>query len=151
MKSRVYIGSDHAGFYTKEKTKSYLMSRGFEVKDVGAFELNKEDDYPDFAFKLGEKVIRDKGAKGILICGSGEGMAIAANKVKGIRAAAVYDSYSAKMSRQDNDTNVLALNGRKFSFTKVKKIVDIWLFTEFSNLPRHKRRIKKIAQYENDK
>jgi ribose 5-phosphate isomerase B len=105
-------------------------------------------DYPDYAIQVAEKVAEDKNLRGILVCGTGTGMTIAANKVKGVRAAAAYDAYSAKMSRIDNDTNVLGLRGRFFPFRRVKKIIHIWLETPFSGKDRHKRRIQKIADYE---
>lgn len=147
MVRKVMIGSDHAGFEVKEKLKKYLLSKKIDVEDVS--ENYKEgDDYPDYAFKVAEGVANERDMKGILVCGTGTGMIIAANKVKGIRAVEAYDEYSAKMSRTDNDTNILGLRERKFSFSKIKKIVDVWLKTEFSGEDRHKRRIKKIKEYE---
>lgn len=147
MAKRVIIGSDHAGFEVKEKIKKYLLAKKVDVEDVS--EKYKEgDDYPDHAFNVAKKVAEDKRSKGILVCGTGTGMIIAANKVNGIRAVEAYDEYSAKMSRTDNDTNVLGLRERKFPFSKTKKIVDIWLRTEFSGEERHKRRINKIIGYE---
>ncbi len=143
---KVYLGADHAGFQLKEKLKDYLLRKGFEIGDF-SLELKEGDDYPDVAIKLGEKVAKSE-SKGILICGSGSGMAIAANKVPGVRAVAAYDEYSAKMSRKDNDTNVLGLRGREFPFEKIKKIADAWLSTKFSGEARHKRRIRKISDYE---
>ena len=145
---KIYLGSDHAGFDVKEKLKKFLDKEGFRYVDMGAFEYKERDDYPDYGFKVAEKVSKTKNARGILICGSGVGMAIVANKVKGIRAAAAYDDYTASMSRLHNDTNVLELRGRKFPFNKTKKIVSIWLTTPFSEAKRHIRRIKKISDYE---
>ncbi len=149
----IYVGSDHAGFALKEKIKKYLHSKNIDFEDVGPERYEKKDDYPDFAFKVAEKVIsnRKKDAKGVLICGTGSGMTIAANKVPGIRAVAPYDSYSAKMSRLHNDANILGLRGREFSFNKIKNIINIWLKTEFSSEERHKRRLMKIDKYENRK
>jgi len=146
---KLYIGSDHAGLDMKEKIKSYLKKKNIELEDIGAITFDKNDDYPDYAFKLGEKVAKDKKSRGIIICGSGQGVGMAANKVKGVRAAIAYDIYSAKMSRLDNDSNVLALNGRRFSFEKTKKIVNTWLSTSFSGEKRHERRIREISNYEN--
>lgn len=143
----VYLGADHAGFGVKEKLKKFLDRKKISYEDLGAEKYDKKDDYPNFAIKVGEKVAKDKNARGILVCGSGAGMTIAANKVRGVRAVAAYDEYSARMSREHNDTNVLGLRGRNFPFDKIKKIVSIWLKTKFSNGERHIRRIKKISNY----
>jgi ribose 5-phosphate isomerase B len=144
---RVIIASDHAGLRLKEKVKRYLERRKIEYEDLGTESFTSVD-YPDYALKVTEKVVKNKNTRGILICGTGTGMTIAANKVKGIRAVAAYDAYSAKMSRIDNDTNVLGLRGRFFPFEKIRKIITVWLDTPFSGEIRHKRRIKKIADYE---
>ncbi|MFH1290491.1 MAG: ribose 5-phosphate isomerase B [Nanoarchaeota archaeon] len=145
---KVFLGSDHAGFNVKEKIKKFLDKKQIPYHDLGPIEYIAGDDYPDYAFKVATRVARNKNYKGILVCGSGTGMVIAANKVKGIRAVAAYDKYSAKLSRQDNDTNVLCLRARKFSFRWIKKIISVWLDTKFSEGDRHKRRIKKIEDYE---
>jgi ribose 5-phosphate isomerase B len=131
----------------KEKIKKYLARKKIECEDLGTSSF-KSVDYPDYALKVAEKVAKNKNTRGILVCGTGTGMTIAANKVKGIRAVAAYDVYSAKMSRIDNDTNVLGLRGRFFPFEKMKKIITVWLDTPFSGEKRHKRRIKKIGDYE---
>jgi RpiB/LacA/LacB family sugar-phosphate isomerase len=143
----IIIGADHAGFSKKEKLKDYLIREGYEVYDVGAKTLKNDDDYPDFAFKVGEKIVAEKG-RGILICGSGAGVCIGANKVKGVRAVHGADSYVAKKSREDNESNVLCLSGRRQSFEKIKRIVNVWLETDFSGEKRHKRRLLKIDRYE---
>ena len=144
---RVIIASDHAGLRLKEKVKRYLKRKKIEYEDLGTESFTSVD-YPDYALKVAEKVVKNKNTRGILICGTGTGMTIAANKVKGIRAVAAYDAYSAKMSRIDNDTNVLGLRGRFFPFEKIKKIISVWLDTPFSGEKRHKKRIKKITDYE---
>jgi len=144
---RVIIASDHAGLRLKEKVKRYLKRKKIEYEDLGTESFTSVD-YPDYALKVAEKVVKNKKTRGILICGTGTGMTIAANKVKGIRAVAAYDAYSAKMSRIDNDTNVLGLRGRFFPFEKIKKIISVWLDTPFSGEKRHKKRIKKITDYE---
>jgi ribose 5-phosphate isomerase B len=144
---RVIIASDHAGLRLKEKVKRYLKRKRIEYEDLGTESFTSVD-YPDYALKVAEKVLKNKNTRGILICGTGTGMTIAANKVKGIRAVAAYDAYSAKMSRIDNDTNVLGLRGRFFPFEKIRKIISVWLDTPFSGEKRHKRRIKKITDYE---
>ena len=116
------------------------------IEDVGSFSDKKPDDYPDFAKIVAKDVVKDKTGKvkGILICGSGTGMAMAANKVKGVRAAMVYDNYSAKMARHDNDANIACLRGRGFSKEKSLSITKVFLKTKFSKIPRHKRRIAKL-------
>jgi len=144
---RVILASDHAGLRLKEKVKKYLARKKIEYEDLGTNSF-KSVDYPDYALKVAEKVAKNKNTRGILVCGTGTGMTIAANKVKGIRAVAAYDAYSAKMSRIDNDTNVLGLRGRFFPLEKIKKIINVWLDTPFSGEKRHKRRIKKIRDYE---
>ncbi len=144
---RVILASDHAGLRLKEKVKKYLARKKIEYEDLGTESFTSVD-YPDYALKVAEKVVKNKNARGILVCGTGTGMTIAANKVKGIRAVAAYDAYSAKMSRIDNDTNVLGLRGRFFPLEKIKKIITVWLDTPFSGEKRHKRRIKMIGDYE---
>jgi ribose 5-phosphate isomerase B len=144
---RVIIASDHAGLRLKERVKRYLKRKKIEYEDLGTDSFTSVD-YPDYALKVAEKVVKNKNTRGILVCGTGTGMTIAANKVKGIRAVAAYDAYSAKMSRIDNDTNVLGLRGRFFPYEKIRKILTVWLDTPFSGEKRHKRRIKKIGDYE---
>jgi len=144
---RVIIASDHAGLRLKEKVKKYLKRKKIEYEDLGTESFTSVD-YPDYALKVAEKVVKNKNTRGILVCGTGTGMTIAANKVKRIRAVAAYDAYSAKMSRIDNDTNVLGLRGQFFPLEKIKKIITVWLDTPFSGAKRHKRRIKKIRDYE---
>ncbi len=144
---RVILASDHAGLRLKEKVKEYLAKKKIEYEDLGTESFTSVD-YPDYALKVAEKVVKNKNTRGILVCGTGTGMTIAANKVKGIRAVAAYDAYSAKMSRKDNDTNVLGLRGRFFPLEKIKKIITVWLDTPFSGEKRHERRIKKIRDYE---
>lgn len=136
---KVYIGSDHAGFRLKQAVKKWLKS----YEDLGAFEYNKNDDYPVFAAKVGKKVA-ETNSRGILICGSGHGVCIAANKVKGIRAAAVNNTFDAKITRQHNDANVLCLSGWKMSNAKARNIINVFLKTKFTNAARHKRRINLI-------
>ena len=142
---KIYLGSDHAGFKLKEYLKKYFDKVKIKYEDLGAFTDKKKSDYPDYATKVAKKVVKNK-EKGILICGTGTGMVMSANKIKGARAAMAYDSYSAKMSRYDNDANILCLRGRNFNFNKAKNIVKIWLKEKFSNISRHKKRIKKIKK-----
>lgn len=144
---KIYIASDHAGFQVKEKIKLFLAGKKIDCEDMGTHSLASVD-YPEYAFRVARRVASDKTSRGILICGTGTGMTIAANKVHGIRAVAAYDSYSAKMSRVDNDTNVLGLRGRFFPIKKILAIITVWLRTPFSGNPRHRRRLKKITAFE---
>ena len=145
---KIYIGSDHAGYALKEKIKTWFSKKDVYFEDFGNYGKKKHDDYPDYAFKVAEKVARHKESKGILICGSGTGMVIAANKVKGARAAVGYDAYSAKMSRVDNDANILCLRAREIPAKDDLNIIKAWLRAKFSGKDRHKRRIRKIGKYE---
>ncbi len=151
---KIYIGTDHAGFELKEELKLFLESLDCEVEDKGAYEFNESDDYPDFIYPVvkavAEDIDRDLDSRGIVIGGSGQGEAIVANKVKGIRAAVVYDEYSAEMSRKHNDANIISLGNRTLAISKAKELVKLWLETPFSNDERHKRRIEKIKAIEND-
>tara|TARA_Y100000310_G_C20398113_1_gene676092 strand:+ start:351 stop:782 length:432 start_codon:yes stop_codon:yes gene_type:complete len=142
MKTEIAIGSDHGGYELKEYIKEYLVDSGYSVKDFGTYDSNSID-YPDIAKEVGEYVA-EKGSEGILICGAGVGMSIAANKIKGIRAALCYNSYIAKLSKQHNHANILCLGGRLIGKELAKEIVDTWLNTEFSKEERHVRRISKI-------
>ena len=127
----------------KEKLKNYLDKKKITYEDVGTYSL-KSVDYPDYAKKVAKKVVKKKDTLGILVCGTGTGMAIAANKIKGARATVAYDNYSAKMSRIDNNSNILALRDRNFPYKKTQMIVNTWINSKFSGKSRHKRRIKKI-------
>lgn len=147
MKEVIYLGADHAGFSLKEKIKKYFDKSHISYTDMGG-KGNKDDDYPDFAFKVAKSVAKNKDSKGILVCGTGTGMVIAANKVKGIRAAVAYDEYSTRMAREHNNTNILCLRGRNFSDNKNLELVKIWLKSEFDGMGRHKRRLKKIENFE---
>lgn len=150
-KPTIHLGTDHAGLVLKNAIKDHLVGKGYHVHDLGAYRMTPSDDYPDFVIPAAEAVARSRGtAMGIVLGGSGIGECIAANKVRGVRAAPVYDRYSAKMSRIDNDANVLCLGGRTMmkNATLAKKLVDLWLGTKFSKASRHVRRLKKIAAYE---
>ncbi len=146
MKQTVHIGADHAGFVLKEHLKKFLQKKGYTVKDLGAHKLIKGDDYPDYAEKVAKAIQR--GGKGILLCGSAEGICIAANKFRKIRAVPVWTLQNAKLSRQDNDANILCLSGWELSKKKAEQISLTWLKTPFSGEKRHVRRIKKIARLE---
>lgn len=114
----IYIGADHAGYLTKEHIKKFLDKKKMQYIDVGTGKPKKSDDYPDYAKAVARQVAR--GNQGILICGTGTGMVMAANKVRGVRAALVYDKYTAVKSREDNDANIIALRGRGFSKRKLR-------------------------------
>ena len=145
----IYIGSDHRGFRIKEHLKTILKDRGYSVYDVGNEKYNESDDYPDFAKKVGEKVSVDfERSKGILICGSGVGVDVVANKYPNVRSALVSTPDQAFDSRTDDDTNVLALGANYVDEERAEKIVFTWLQTPFSGENRHVRRIRKIQQVE---
>ncbi len=139
---KTYIGSDHAGYDLKESVKKYLLKKGYQIEDCGTHSTDSVD-YPLFAKKVAAAVAAKKTNVGILICGSGIGMSMAANKVKKIRAAACESEYTAKMSRLHNDSNILCIGSRILSKDKAIKIVNIWLNTQFEG-GRHLRRVKAI-------
>lgn len=143
---KIGIGADHGGFLHKEEIKKHLENNGFEVVDFGCYSTESAD-YNEAAIAVSEAVRDNKVEKGILVCGTGIGMSIQANKVSGIRAALVHDLFTAEATRLHNNTNVLAMGGRVISVELALKIVDIWVNTEFSNEARHLRRISKINNY----
>lgn len=146
---KIVVGSDHAGFELKKYIAEFLQKEGYEVIDKGTFNGEESVDYPDYGFAVGEEVAASKGAKGILVCGSGIGISIAANKVKGIRAALCHNEESAKLSRMHNDANILVLSGRPISEEKKQeahKLVEIWLATAFEG-GRHQKRVFKLDNY----
>lgn len=142
MTIKIIIGSDHAGYRLKTKISEYLTNKGYDLYDAGSYNTDSCD-YPLIAQKVANKVASDEYEKGILICGTGIGMSIAANKIKGIRAAVVSDTCSAKMSRLHNNSNILCLGERIVGEELAKDIVDIWLTSEFLG-DRHAKRIAMI-------
>lgn len=141
----IYIGADHRGFKLKEALKKLLQKKGEKVIDMGADQYDENDDYPDFAAKVAEKVSENPGVnRGVVLCGSGEGVEIVANKFKGVRAALADSKEQAYASRNDDDANVLALAADYLKAKQAKEILEIWLTTPFSGAERHKRRIQKI-------
>ncbi len=146
----LYIASDHAGFALKEELKKYLDELSESYRDLGAKELQSDDDYPDYASVLAREVSEHKG-RGILLCGSAVGVCIVANKFRGIRAGIGYSTYAAKTQREDDDTNVLCLPGRFLGTDDAKEILRVWLTTPFSGEKRHMRRIAKIATIEQER
>ncbi|MCC6451914.1 MAG: ribose 5-phosphate isomerase B [Acidobacteria bacterium] len=145
---KIAIAADHAGFEEKEKLKSELDSLGVEYTDMGT-DSEASVDYPDFARKVAEAVAKGEYERGILLCGSGAGMAIAANKVPGIRSAVAWNEEIARLSREHNNTNVLALAARFTADYEIKNIVKAWLDAEF-DAGRHERRVEKIAKIEQE-
>lgn len=148
---KIYLGSDHNGFHLKEKIFAYLSKRGFDIEDVGDKVLNPEDDFPEFAYSAAVKVLgsEDQDPRAILLCGGGQGMCMAANRVRGIRASLVWDSHEAKITRHDNDSNVLCLPARVLEEQDEhvwKDIVDTWLDTPFAEAPRFVRRNRQLDE-----
>ena len=146
---KIIIGSDHGGFELKEILKDYLTELGLEFDDVGTHSTESVD-YPDFAYAVAEKVRKDGGLLGVIIDGAGVGSAMAANKVRGIRAASCQDTYTARNSRLHNNANVLTLGSRSLGIDVVKEIVKVWLETQFEG-GRHKTRVDKIMAIEKKK
>lgn len=153
----IYIGADHAGFKLKQQIKNYLDKQNIKFEDLGNLKLDKNDDYPDYGYKVAKAVTKNKGSKGILICGSSYGVCIVANKVKGIRGVPVDNFKDAKLSREHNDANVLCLagggmkekvKGVGLNISDAKKIINVWLKTPVSKAKRHHRRINKIKKIE---
>ena len=142
----VALGADHAGWKLKEALKSWLMEGGYQVLDFGTHSPDSVD-YPDYAQQVGESVAVGKVDRGVLVCGTGIGMAMAANKVPGVRAALCGDLYTARMSREHNDANVLVLGGRLMGADMAADILHAWLETDFAG-GRHARRVEKIADIE---
>ena len=143
----IHIATDHAGLELKEKVKSYLSKLDYEVIDHGAYEYDALDDYPDFILPCAKAVSNDLNSKGIILGGSGQGEAMAANRVKGVRAAVFYNGPDEiiKLSRQHNDANILSLGARFMSDHEMYKIIELWLSTDFES-GRHKRRIEKLDE-----
>jgi ribose 5-phosphate isomerase B len=142
----IALGADHAGWQLKEEVKAWLLARHAEVTDLGTHTPDPVD-YPDYAAQVAEAVASGKAERGILVCGTGIGMAMAANKVPGVRAAFCPDLFTARMSREHNDANVLALGGRLTGRELALEIVEMWLRAEFQG-GRHDRRVGKIADLE---
>ena len=143
----LYIGCDHGGIDLKETLIAYLRNLGHELTDFGCFDKSSVD-YPDYAIPVAEAVARGELERGIVICSTGIGASISANKVLGVRCALITDEYSARLTREHNDTNVIAFGAQITTPERAKGILDIWLNTSFSHGERHQRRIDKISTYE---
>ena len=128
---KIAIGADHAGFELKEELKKFLVESGNDVKDFGAYAFDKNDGFPDYAIPVSKSVANGENERGVLVCGSGIGVSIAANKVKGVRAVNCTCKEFAELSRQHNDTNVICFPGRFIDFEDAKEYLSIWLETEF--------------------
>jgi ribose 5-phosphate isomerase B len=147
---KIAIASDHGGFELKEIVKKYLISKGVELDDLGTFS-SESVDYPDYAHVVAQRIAEGKNSRAILICGTGIGMSITANRYRNVRAALCNDVYSAKMSRQHNDANVIVLGGRVVGPGLALEIAETWLMTDFDG-GRHARRVEKIENVNsNDK
>ena len=145
---KIYIGADHRGFELKKELKKFLIEKGYEVEDAGAFKYDKDDDYPDFAEAVAEKVSKDDSARGILLCGSGTGMDAAANKVRGVRATLAFSKEITRAARNDDDVNVISLPADFLKPEEAEEIVEIFLKTPFEAAERRVRRLQKIAEIE---
>lgn len=147
MVKKIYLGSDHAGFELKEKIKKRLDKKGWSYGDLGNTVFDPKDDYPDFAEKVAKRVVREN-TLGILLCGSAQGVCIAANKVRGVRAVIPFSLKEARLSREHNNANIICLSGWYSHFHKVTKILEVFLRTPFSKAARHVRRLHKIRNME---
>ncbi len=145
---RIHIGSDHAGLEFKNELVTHLVANGHDVTDHGPYEYDALDDYPDFCIPCAEAVAKDATSLGIVLGGSGNGEQIAANKVKGVRAALVWSIETAKLAREHNNANVISVGQRLHSADFVKELIDTFIATKFPGDERHVRRIEKIAKYE---
>ena len=145
---KIFLGSDHNGFHLKEKIFAYLAKRGYDITDVGGKELDPADDFPEFAQAAALKVLGEPEgeARAILLCGGGQGMAMAANRFRGIRASVVWDAYEAKMTRNDNDSNILCIPSRVLDDGDWEGIIETWLATPFAAAIRFKRRNAQIDE-----
>ena len=149
---KIFLGADHGGFYLKEKIELYLVKRGYTVEDVGDAELDPNDDFPEFAQMAATKVLgedEEDDPRAILICTGGQGMAMAANRFRGIRAAVIWDSFEAHECRNDNNSNILCLPARVLDDDAElwKDIVDTWLMTPFAGAARYARRNAQLDMF----
>lgn len=147
---RIVIGADHAGFELKQDLVAHLEDRGHDVMDVGTHSTEATD-YPDIAAAVARAVVAGEGERGIIVCGSGAGASIAANKVTGIRSAVVHDHYTAHQAVEDDDMNVLTLGGRVIGPLTAKDIVDTFIGAQFSGAERHVRRLRKLVELDRNR
>ena len=144
---KIGIGSDHAGFQLKQELAAWLKEHGHDVRDFGTHSTDSAD-YPDYARAVGRAVVDKSVERGILVCGSGVGTCIAANKVKGVRAAICHDTFSARQGVEDDDMNTLCLGARVIGFELARELVTTFLKAKFSNAERHTRRLRKVLDIE---
>jgi len=144
---RIAVASDHAGFKAKEEIKKFLKEKGYEIKDFGCFE-EKSCDYPDFGFPAARAVASGKCDRGIFFCGSGNGMNIVANKVKGVRSAIAYNTDVARLAAEDTACKIICFGARFMEFEDVKKGIEAFLSADMAVSERHKRRVKKVEEGE---
>ena len=147
---RIGIATDHGGFNLKEELVKQLREAGHEVVDFGAHRLNQGDDYPDYVVPLAEAVAAQKVDRGVAICGSGVGASVCANKIRGVRAALIHDHFSARQGVEDDHMNILCMGGRTVGPAVALDLVQTFLAAEFSQAPRHLRRLSKVASLETD-
>jgi ribose 5-phosphate isomerase B len=145
---RLGLAADHGGFLLKEKLRQRLIALGYTITDFGANTLNESDDYPDFVTPLAKAIAAGAVERGIAICGSGVGASIAANKIKGVRAALVHDNFSAHQGVEDDNMNLLCLGGRVVGEKVAEELIDTFLKAEFTHAERHLRRLKKVSDLE---
>lgn len=148
MKPTIYLGADHAGFDLKSIISEHLTAQGYIIEDLGAHQLQPNDDYPEYAGAVAEAVRNHPGSLGILTCGNAEGVCIAANKFDGIRAGIGYSIEAAQTMRNDDNANIICLPGRIKTQDDPLKIIDVYLATQFSKADRHERRLDQVAKIE---
>lgn len=143
---KIYIGADHNGFTYKTELIAYLKQQHYDIVDVGDVTRDKDDDFPLFAAKVANALLADNddSSRGLLVCGSGQGMCMAANRFKGIRASLCWNEEEARSARNDDDSNVLCLSAKYTEIEDAKRIIDTWLRTSFAGAPRYIRRIKQL-------
>jgi ribose 5-phosphate isomerase B len=148
--AKVGIAADHGGFSLKEEVRTALETAGYMIVDYGAFEMQRDDDYPDFVIPLARAVANGQVERGIAVCGSGVGAAIAANKIPGVRAALIHDIFSAHQGVEDDNMNVICLGGRVIALAMALELIQAFLNAKFSGAERHKRRLAKVEALERE-
>jgi ribose 5-phosphate isomerase B len=146
----VGIAADHGGFSLKQELTSHLQAAGYKVQDFGAFSQNPSDDYPDFVIPLARAVAAGRVERGVAICGSGVGASVCANKIQGIRAALIHDHFSAQQGVQDDHINIICMGGRTVGSAVAWDLVHTFLTAEYSQSPRHLRRLGKVASFDGE-
>jgi ribose 5-phosphate isomerase B len=146
----LFIAADHAGYPLKEDIKEFLLENDYEIEDLSDEKPDPLDDYPDFASLVARSVLETENSGGILVCGTGQGMCVAANKFPGIRAALIYDDFTARSAAEHLDANIVCLGGRTTDSETALKTVKMWLDTNFSGEKRHQKRIEKIGEIEKE-